>query len=228
MRGCSANALGDPSPTDVCAHTWTHLHTWLRSPVNRTTSKNLIFSLVSFYLKERLPKERRGWAGGAVAGDTGGIKRCVSQFLLCCFWTLLLLAKRVCSSRRCCTAMYFCLSRAEFYRIVTFVPCNNVFRKKHWGRVFISVRRVCNGVWGKLSLHTTDPRENNTGPHLAQVMFGQPRAQRCSLKETDVKGMGNSELMDKWHLPLCARVQLPWILVLHNCKEIKVCRGRNF
>lgn len=88
-----------------------------------------IFIIVSFYLK-RLPKERRGWAGEAMAGDTEGIKRgeCVPVPLV-----LLLedMAKRVFSSRRCCTIMYFCLSRAELYRMVTFVPCNNVFRKNH-------------------------------------------------------------------------------------------------
>lgn len=118
-----------------------------------------IFIVVSFYLK-RLPKERREWA---MAGDTGGIKR---RERVPVPLVLLLgdMAKRTCSSRRCCTTMYFCHSKAELYKMVTFVPCNTVFRKKHW----VSVRRVCSEVSGKLSLHTPDPGENNTSPHLGQ------------------------------------------------------------
>lgn len=144
------------SCTLVCTHMYTFTHV-IQVPMKLDDLKEFnIFIVISFYLK-RLPKERRGWAGGAMAGDTGGIKRreCVPVPLV-----LLLgdMAKRFCSSRRCCTTMYFCLSRAELYRMVTFAPCNNMFRKKHW----VSMRRVCSGMCEESSPFTPQTPERTT------------------------------------------------------------------
>lgn len=68
-RGCCTDALGDPSPAHVCAHMnmFTHVTQVPRGQDN--LKEFTIFIVVSFYL-QRFPKERRGWAGGAVAGDT--------------------------------------------------------------------------------------------------------------------------------------------------------------
>lgn len=182
------------SCTRACTHTYTFTH-MAQVPREEDNLKELnIFIVVSFYLK-RLPKERRGWAGGAMAGDTAwNQERWVRASSSC-----------AASERHGQEGLFF----QEMLLNNVFLPLKGriahegyfcaLFKKKRW----VSVRRVCSGVWEKLSLHTPDPRENNAGPHLEKVMFGEPWAQRCSLEEADVEGVRNSELLDKWHIP-CA------------------------